>query len=68
MLARMREDIKSGQAPAWWMVDGPEGWPKIDDRLQRSDRDWTRSRNDAVHRGASRDPHSDAGRRTEEAA
>jgi hypothetical protein len=34
--------------------------------------DWTQSRNDAVHRGASGDPQgrgrSDAGRRTEEAA
>jgi hypothetical protein len=28
------------------------GW---DDRLQRSDRDWDRSRNDAVQRGVSGD-------------
>jgi hypothetical protein len=45
------------------------GWA---DRLQRSDRDWTQSRNDAVHSGASGDPQgrrrSDVGRRTKEAA
>jgi hypothetical protein len=45
------------------------GW---DDRLQRSDRDWTQSRNDAVDRGASRYPkgrgRSDAGWRTNVAA
>jgi hypothetical protein len=42
-LNEMGEDIKSGKAEMrptleeW--VDGPEVWPKRDDRLQRSGRD-----------------------------
>jgi hypothetical protein len=47
MMARMREDIKfwpsRDEIHNWCMTDRPEVWPKREDRLPRSDRDWTQS-------------------------
>jgi hypothetical protein len=64
-LKRMLEERQEGR-----LFSRKAGWPKTDDRLPRGDRDRDRSRNDAVHRGASRDPQgrgrSNVGRRTEE--